>query len=106
MPRKGGRMQESSSQQMSKTDGRHGWLSKVPRWALAVPVVAFAIGLLVGAWVFDESDVIIPGPVPIDLGAPGRYVALGDSYSAGEGLAPFQEGTQRHRPGGRPLSSV
>lgn len=106
MPRKGGRMQESSSQQMSKTDGRHGWLSKVPRWALAVPVVAFAIGLLVGAWVFDESDVIIPGPAPIDLGAPGRYVALGDSYSAGEGLAPFQEGTQRHRPGGRPLSSV
>lgn len=28
----------------------------------------------------------------IDL-SPGRYVALGDSYSAGEGLAPFVEGT-------------
>lgn len=25
---------------------------------------------------------------------PGRYVALGDSYSAGEGLAPFQAGTE------------
>ena len=85
---------------MSKRDGRHGWLSKVPRWAFAVPVVAFAGGVLVGAWVFDESDVIIPGPVPIDLGRPGRYVALGDSYSAGEGLAPFQEGTQDTDQGG------
>jgi len=94
-------MQESSSQQMSKTDGRPGWLSEVPRWAFAVPVVVvFASGVLVGAWVFDEGDVIIPGPVPIDLGAPGRYVALGDSYSAGEGLAPFQEGTQDTDQGG------
>jgi lysophospholipase L1-like esterase len=53
----------------------------------------------VGVWVVDQGDVIIPGPVPIDLGS-GRYVALGDSFSAGEGLEPFIAGTQDTNEGG------
>jgi len=95
-------MQERSNQQVSKTDERDGWLSKVPRWvfAVAIALASGGLGFLVGAWVSDESDVIIPGPVPIDLGRPGRYVALGDSYSAGEGLTPYQEGTQDADQGG------
>jgi len=77
-----------------------GWLSNIPKWAFAVPLVTFAIGVLVGGWVFGGDDGDIPGPVPIDLGRPGRYVALGDSYSAGEGLEPFQEETRDIEEGG------
>jgi lysophospholipase L1-like esterase len=37
---------------------------------------------------------------PIKLGGAGRYVSLGDSYSAGEGLPPYEPGTQDPRKGG------
>jgi len=78
---------------MSKPHREGGWLSRLPKWVFAVPLVTFAIGVLVGGWVFGGDDGDIPGPVPIDFGRPGRYVTLGDSYSAGEGLAPFEGGT-------------
>lgn len=59
---------------------------------LAVLPLVAAAGFLVGAWVEPfASDPVPPrSPLPIDLGAEGRYFALGDSYSAGEGLEPFE----------------
>ena len=60
--------------------------------------VSFAIGVSVGAWLIGGNGP--QPPVRIDLGGPGRYVALGDSYSAGEGLAPFRGGTQDIDDGG------
>lgn len=85
---------------MSKTDGKHSWPSWVPAWVVVIPlVVGLGGGLLIGGLVFGPEDEDI-GPVPIDLGGPGRYVALGDSYSAGEGLAPFEQTTQDIEQGG------
>jgi hypothetical protein len=85
---------------MSKTDRKRGWPWWVPVWALAIPLfVGLVGGLLIGGLVFGEEGVDL-GPVPIDLGGPSRYVALGDSYSAGEGLAPFEETTRDIDEGG------
>jgi hypothetical protein len=68
--------------------------------AVPLPVtvlVSLAAGFLLGRAVPDGADL---SPPSIDLGGPGRYVALGDSYSAGEGLAPFEDGTQNVDRGG------
>lgn len=77
---------------MSKTEERRGWPSWVPTWVLAIPLaVGLGGGLLIGEVVFRADENTLP--VEIDFGGPGRYVAIGDSYSAGEGLAPFEEAT-------------
>jgi hypothetical protein len=72
---------------------------RVPRWALTVLLLAAAVGgFLVGR---QFSEPLPPvEPLPIDLGRGGRYVALGDSYSAGEGLEPFEEETRDTDKGG------
>ena len=75
-------------------------MSKVLRPAFVLPLVAFVGGLLVGKWAFGEPGVVPPPPVAIDLGRPASYLALGDSYSAGEGLKPYLEGTQDATEGG------
>lgn len=85
---------------MSKTQTRDTARTRLPKWIYAVVAFAFAVGALLGAWVFGGSDnPIIAGPIPIVL-EPGRYVAIGDSYSAGEGLDPFDEDTRDIEDGG------
>lgn len=57
--------------------------------------VVLAAGYL-GVWAaYENSASTAAHPLPGSLtGIPGGYVALGDSYSAGEGLPPFAAGTQ------------
>jgi GDSL-like Lipase/Acylhydrolase family len=85
---------------MSKTQTRDATRTKLPKWIYAVVLFAFVVGALLGGWVFGGSDnPIIVGPIPIVL-EPGRYVAIGDSYSAGEGLDPFDRDTRDVEDGG------
>jgi lysophospholipase L1-like esterase len=62
------------------------------RTAVAVLVVGFLPGVGVGALLFRHRPETWPKGVapPVVIGTAGTYVALGDSYAAGEGLAPFQ----------------
>jgi hypothetical protein len=59
----------------------------------------FAAGLVLGLLIPRSADEPELTPLPIDLPS-GRYVSLGDSYSAGEGLAPFEEATRDTDQGG------
>jgi lysophospholipase L1-like esterase len=49
--------------------------------------------VVVGALCLCSGEAAAVLPAPGSGGAPIAYVALGDSYSAGEGLAPFLPGT-------------
>ena len=61
-------------------------------------VVALVIGVL--AWHRQhDTAAAIPQPTAV-RGIGGTYLALGDSYSAGEGLGPFQHGTDSVDDGG------
>jgi GDSL-like Lipase/Acylhydrolase family len=80
--------------------GLRQWLSQAPGKAAVLGLVLVVIGVVIGGVLSGGEDPIIPGPVPIDLKASGRYVALGDSYSAGEGLEPFETGTEDIDDGG------
>lgn len=62
-------------------------------------LVGLILGLAAGWWLFQD-DWQAPAPIIIDL-AGGRYVSLGDSYSAGEGLDPWETGTQNPPSGNR-----
>jgi lysophospholipase L1-like esterase len=74
-----------------ETSPRPKWFDR--GWARALLVlVVFGLGTGAGWW-SSRRDPPVPEPEIIDLPA-GRYVALGDSYSAGEGLDPWEEGTQ------------
>jgi GDSL-like Lipase/Acylhydrolase family len=59
--------------------------------------VAFGIAgsaiLLISSAISVNADVPAAAPPPVVHGISGRYVAIGDSYSAGEGLTPFMAGT-------------
>lgn len=75
------------------------------RWWIArslILVVVLGIGLLAGDWLdlFFNQKPDLPEPREVNLGAPGTYVALGDSFSAGEGLSPFESGTEDTDRGG------
>jgi len=59
---------------------------------VAFGIAASAI-LLIGSAISVNADVPTVTPPPVVHGISGRYVALGDSYSAGEGLTPFMAGT-------------
>jgi hypothetical protein len=72
-------------------------------WPLFIPLtlllgaalgVVVAVGYLgISAW-HENADVPAGHPMPAAaMGIQGSYVALGDSYSAGEGLPPFAPGT-------------
>jgi hypothetical protein len=76
-------------------------LQKAPPWAVAI--VSLVVGVLVGhlLWVSPPEPPPPLKPVPLDLHQQGRYVALGDSYSAGEGLAPWEPGTEDSPQGDR-----
>src|SRR5262245_44003247 len=93
-----------SSKDRTGSMGLREWLSHAPRRAVALAlvlvVVSGAPGFVLGGGFADDEGPIVPGPVPIDPKASGRYVALGDSYSAGEGLAPFEAGTEDVEDGG------
>lgn len=54
--------------------------------------LAIAPVVAVGVVRTTSADVARPDPAPIDLAGKG-FVALGDSYSAGEGLVPYDPGT-------------
>jgi hypothetical protein len=80
-------------------DAPHGEM-----WRLFTPLtvllgaalgVAVAVGYLgISAW-HENKDVPAGHPMPAAVaGIQGSYVALGDSYSAGEGLLPFVTGTE------------
>jgi lysophospholipase L1-like esterase len=56
---------------------------------------ALLVVLVIGAFTLVRVNGVraqVPDPSPVDLA--GRYVALGDSYAAGEGLRPFEAGTE------------
>ena len=58
---------------------------------------ALGVGVVLGLVLAPDDDKQPPpptGPLPrIDLGAPGTYLAIGDSYSAGEGLPEYDPET-------------
>lgn len=55
-------------------------------------VVAIAVGVLT-TFRLAPASFSQPAAAPASASAPLQYVALGDSYSAGEGLAPYESGT-------------
>jgi lysophospholipase L1-like esterase len=79
------------------------------RWGAWLAVlVAFVVGAGAGVtWApfGQEQRAVQPAP-PIALSGPGRYVALGDSYAAGEGISPWEPGTESVPVGDRCHRSV
>ncbi len=73
-------------------------------WVERLGFIVFAIALGVGGFVAGLASNGSPPSestiIPIELPPGSRYVALGDSYSAGEGLEPFLAGTQNASRGG------
>jgi hypothetical protein len=55
--------------------------------------IALPAGLLIGSAISVNADVPTAAPPPVVHDISGSYVAIGDSYSAGEGLRPFVAGT-------------
>ena len=55
--------------------------------------IALSAGLLIGSAISVNANVPTAAPPPVVHDISGRYVAIGDSYSAGEGLRPFIAGT-------------
>jgi hypothetical protein len=78
--------------------GAEPWEPSKPLWLLlgAAIGVVVAVGYIgVSAW---QENSYVPSfgmtpPVPADIS--GGYLALGDSYSAGEGLSPFEPPTDQ-----------
>jgi hypothetical protein len=69
-------------------------------WARGVfSLLVFGLGTGTGWW-SSRRDPPPPPPLVTELPT-GRYVALGDSYSAGEGLDPWEGGTQDAPKGNR-----
>ena len=66
--------------------------------ALGAGAMAGTIGVL--AWHRQANLAKVSIAIPVVHGITGSYVALGDSYSAGEGLAPFDAGTGDASSGG------
>ena len=77
-------------------DGREPWRLFTPLTGLvgaALGVVVAIAYLGISAW-HENQSVPAGRPLPAAVtGIQGGYVALGDSYSAGEGLTPFAPGT-------------
>jgi lysophospholipase L1-like esterase len=65
--------------------------------AIGAALAGAAIGFA-GGWILHQPPAVPPDDGPtiptIDLGSGGRYVALGDSYAAGEGLPGYEPGSE------------
>jgi hypothetical protein len=68
--------------------------------ALMIASAIVGAGLASIVWLILESPGGPEAPIPLLLEA-GAYVALGDSYSAGEGLPPWEPGTEDRPEGNR-----
>lgn len=76
--------------------GEEGWEPSTPLWMLLGVTIGIvtAVGYLgISGWY--ENTQVPPKPAlpAAPTGIQGNYLALGDSYSAGEGLSPFADGT-------------
>jgi hypothetical protein len=75
------------------------WTPSTPLWLLlgAAIGVVVAVGYIgVSAW---HENAYVPSfgeTPPVPAGISGGYLVLGDSYSAGEGLSPFESPTDRN----------
>jgi hypothetical protein len=67
---------------------------------MGIAVLGLLVGLFAGWLLWERDGWTPPPPLPIDVGS-GRYVALGDSYVAGEGLEPWEGGTEDSPVGNR-----
>ena len=84
---------------LRKADRQRETLIRATALGLCFLTVGAALPTVSVAWMAAHRQYQTGGPalqVPPVPGFAGRYVALGDSYSAGEGLRPFQPGS----PGG------
>ena len=100
-PRQSGEQPRRSLWAHSREDlaGDDRWEPSTPLWLLlgAAIGVVVAVGYLgLSAW--HENSYVpsfgVTPPVPADIS--GGYLALGDSYSAGEGLPPFEPPTDKN----------
>ncbi len=69
-------------------------MAGVATFGVTTVAIVVGIGLVARARQndVDRDPIAIPA---VQTVAPGAYLALGDSYSAGEGLGPFEDGTDR-----------
>lgn len=100
----------------SRTDRGHGSLEYVGLGLLVAAVVAGLLASGLGRTVAGSIERAIrcipagqagpqcaprgetPAPTPLERATRGDYVALGDSYSSGEGGSEFRAGTDRDKP--------
>jgi len=84
----------------------HGWPKRLWLALVGVGLLGVVIGGLVIRQVWPEKEIVIVVRRAADLLPEGVYIAIGDSYSAGEGLPPFQPGTEDVPDGDRCHRSV
>jgi lysophospholipase L1-like esterase len=80
----------------ARTDAGADWTPSVPLWMLlgVVAGVIAAVGYLgISAWYENAEIPAAPALPAAPADIHGGYLAIGDSYSAGEGLTPFVTGT-------------
>jgi lysophospholipase L1-like esterase len=91
--------------ELASSNGR-GWPKQAWFALVGVGLLGVVAGGLVIRQVWPEKEIVIVVRRAADLLAEGVYIALGDSYSAGEGLPPFQPGTENAPQGDRCHRSV
>jgi len=91
--------------ELASSNGRY-WPKKAWFAMVGVGLLGVVVGGLVIREVWPEKEVRIVVKRGADFLAKGVYIALGDSYSAGEGLPPFQLGTESAPQGDRCHRSV
>jgi hypothetical protein len=74
------------------------WEPSIPLWGLLGTAIGVVVAVgYIGLAAWHENSYVpsfgVTPPVPADIS--GGYLALGDSYSAGEGLSPFEPPTDQ-----------